>query len=162
MTSLTFFFFFIPILAFILLAVNIIFAPHNPYMEKNSAFECGFHSFTGQNRKEFSIVFFIFGIFFIAFDVEVTLVFPYALSSYTNSIFGTINMLIFLVLLTLGFVFELGKNALSIDSKQKFNDITSNRSNDSKGGIVSKFYLYIYNTFLLNEQSKQLLLKKSK
>ena len=45
MTSLTFFFIFIPILALILLAVNIALSPHNPYQEKNSAFECGFHSF---------------------------------------------------------------------------------------------------------------------
>jgi NADH-ubiquinone oxidoreductase chain 3 len=50
MTSTTFFFIFIPILAIILLAVNLIFAPHNPYQEKDSAFECGFHSFLGQNR----------------------------------------------------------------------------------------------------------------
>ena len=50
MTSTTFFFIFVPILAIILLAVNLIFAPHNPYQEKDSAFECGFHSFLGQNR----------------------------------------------------------------------------------------------------------------
>ena len=60
MTSQTFFLIFIPILAIILLAVNLIFAPHNPYEEKDSAFECGFHSFLGQNRSEFSISFFIF------------------------------------------------------------------------------------------------------
>ncbi|CAG8644321.1 7031_t:CDS:2, partial [Scutellospora calospora] len=41
-------------LTIILLAVNLIFAPHNPYEEKDSAFECGFHSFLGQNRSEFN------------------------------------------------------------------------------------------------------------
>jgi len=60
MTSTTFFLIFIPLLAFILLAVNLIFAPHNPYQEKDSAFECGFHSFLGQNRTQFSISFFYF------------------------------------------------------------------------------------------------------
>ena len=45
MTSLTFFFIFVPILAVILLTINIMLSPHNPYQEKNSAFECGFHSF---------------------------------------------------------------------------------------------------------------------
>lgn len=118
MTSQTFFLFFIPILAFILLAVNFLFAPHNPYQEKNSAFECGFHSFLGQNRSEFSISFFIFALLFLLFDLEILLVYPYIVSGYVNGVFGLIVMLIFFLVLTLGFAFELGKNALSIESKQ--------------------------------------------
>ena len=118
MTSQTFFMIFIPILAFILLAVNLIFAPHNPYQEKNSAFECGFHSFLGQNRSEFSISFFIFALLFLLFDLEILLVYPYIVSGYVNGIFGLIVMLIFFLVLTLGFAFELGKNALSIESRQ--------------------------------------------
>jgi NADH-ubiquinone oxidoreductase chain 3 len=118
MTSQTFFLIFIPILAFILLAVNIIFAPHNPYQEKDSAFECGFHSFLGQNRSEFSISFFIFALLFLLFDLEILLVYPYVVSGYVNGVFGLIIMLIFFLVLTLGFAFELGKNALSIESKQ--------------------------------------------
>lgn len=118
MTAQTFFIIFIPILAFILLAINIIFAPHNPYMEKNSVFECGFHSFLGQNRSEFSISFFIFALLFLLFDLEILLVYPYIVSAYVNGVFGLIIMLIFFLVLTLGFVFELGKNALSIESRQ--------------------------------------------
>ena len=118
MSSQTFFLFFIPILACILLAVNIIFAPHNPYQEKNSVFECGFHSFLGQNRSEFTISFFIFALLFLLFDLEILLVYPYVVSGYVNGVFGLIVMLIFFLVLTLGFAFELGKNALSIDSKQ--------------------------------------------
>lgn len=118
MTSQTFFLVFIPILAFILLAVNIILAPHNPYQEKDSAFECGFHSFLGQNRSEFSISFFIFALLFLLFDLEILLVYPYVVSGYVNGVFGLIIMLIFFLVLTLGFAFELGKNALSIESKQ--------------------------------------------
>ena len=118
MTSQTFFLIFIPILAIILLAVNLIFAPHNPYEEKDSAFECGFHSFLGQNRSEFSISFFIFALLFLLFDLEILLVYPYVVSAYANGIFGLIIMLLFFLLLTLGFAFELGKNALSIESRQ--------------------------------------------
>jgi NADH-ubiquinone oxidoreductase chain 3 len=118
MTSQTFFLIFIPILAIILLAVNLIFAPHNPYEEKDSAFECGFHSFLGQNRSEFSISFFIFALLFLLFDLEILLVYPYSVSSYTNDIYGLIIMMLFFILLTLGFIFELGKNALTIDSRQ--------------------------------------------
>jgi len=117
-TSQTFFFMFIPILAIILLAVNLILAPHNPYEEKDSPFECGFHSFLGQNRSEFSISFFIFALLFLLFDLEILLVYPYIVSAHVNSIFGLIIMLIFFLVLTLGFAFELGKNALSIDSRQ--------------------------------------------
>src|ERR1700754_2330576 len=118
MTSQTFFFIFIPLLAIILLLVNLLFAPHNPYEEKDSAFECGFHSFLGQNRSEFSISFFIFALLFLLFDLEILLVYPYIVSAYVNGIFGLIIMLIFFLILTLGFAFELGKNALTIESRQ--------------------------------------------
>jgi len=118
MTSQTFFLIFIPILAIILLAINIIFAPHNPYQEKDSAFECGFHSFLGQNRSEFSISFFIFALLFLLFDLEILLVYPYVVSAYANGVFGLTVMLIFFLVLTLGFAFEIGKGALSIESRQ--------------------------------------------
>ena len=118
MTSSTFFFVFIPLLAIILLAVNLIFAPHNPYQEKDSVFECGFHSFLGQNRTQFSISFFIFALLFLLFDLEILLVYPYVVSAHTNEIYGLVIMLIFFLALTLGFAFELGKNALKIDSRQ--------------------------------------------
>ena len=120
MSSFTLFIIFIPVLAFILLAVNLIFAPHSPYQEKGSTFECGFHSFLGQNRTQFSISFFIFALLFLLFDLEILLVYPYAVTADHNDIYGLSIMLVFFILLTLGFVFELGKNALSIDSKQLF------------------------------------------
>ena len=64
MTTTTFFLFLIPVLGIILLLVNLILSPHNPYQEKDSAFECGFHSFLGQNRTQFSISFFILLYYF--------------------------------------------------------------------------------------------------
>ncbi|EEH02523.1 NADH dehydrogenase subunit 3 (mitochondrion) [Histoplasma capsulatum var. duboisii H88] len=118
MTTITFFLVFIPILALILLIVNLLFSPHNSYLEKDSAFECGFHSFLGQNRTQFSISFFIFALLFLLFDLEILLVYPYIVSAYFNGLYGLIIMLIFFIVLTLGFAFELGKNALKIESKQ--------------------------------------------
>src|SRR5947207_4799715 len=118
MINTTLFFIFIPLLAFILLIINLILAPHNPYREKDSVFECGFHSFLGQNRTQFSISFFIFALLFLLFDLEILLVYPYVVSAYTNGIYGLFIMLIFFLALTLGFAFELGKNALKIDSRQ--------------------------------------------
>ena len=118
MTSTTFFIIFIPILSILLLCINLLLAPHNPYQEKDSAFECGFHSFLGQNRTQFSISFFIFALLFLLFDLEIILIYPFSVSSYHNHLHGLIIMLLFFTLLTLGFIFELGKNALTIDSKQ--------------------------------------------
>lgn len=118
MTSISFFFIFIPILALVLLVVNIILAPHNPYEEKDSVFECGFHSFLGQNRSEFNISFFIFALLFLLFDLEILLIYPYFVSAYFNSAFGLTIMLLFFLILTLGLAFELGKGALSISSRQ--------------------------------------------
>src|SRR5699024_10257387 len=121
MTTTTFFLFLIPILAIVLLAVNLILSPHNPYQEKDSAFECGFHSFLGQNRTQFSISFFIFALLFLLFDLEILLVYPYVVSAYTNGIYGLVIMLVFFLVLTLGFAFELGKNTLKIEIRQVFN-----------------------------------------
>jgi len=118
MTTTTFFIIFIPVLSILLLTINLLLAPHFPYQEKDSAFECGFHSFLGQNRTQFSISFFIFGLLFLLFDLEIILVYPYSVSSYSNDAPGLIIVLIFFIVLTIGFIFELGKNALSIDSKQ--------------------------------------------
>lgn len=116
--STIFFLVFIPILAFVLLALSILLGPHNPYAHKLSQFECGFSSFRGQNRQEFSISFFIFGLLFLLFDLEILLVYPYVVSSYNNSYYGAVFVIIFLLLLTAGFVFEFGKGALQINSKQ--------------------------------------------
>ena len=121
MTTTTFFLFLIPVLGIILLLVNLILSPHNSYQEKDSAFECGFHSFLGQNRTQFSISFFIFALLFLLFDLEILLVYPYVVSAYTNGIYGLVIMLVFFLVLTLGFAFELGKNALKIESRQSYN-----------------------------------------
>jgi len=121
MSSLTFFFVLVLIIAVLFLVLNFALAPHNPYQEKYSIFECGFHSFLGQNRTQFSISFFIFALLFLLFDLEILLVYPYIVSAYTNGVYGLIIMLVFFFILTLGFVFELGKNALKIDSRQGYN-----------------------------------------
>src|SRR6201986_1920387 len=155
MTSTTFFFLFIPILAVILLAVNFIFAPHNPYGEKDSVFECGFHSFLGQNRTQFSISFFIFALLFLLFDLEILLVYPYVVSAYTNGIYGLVIMLVFFLALTLGFAFELGKNALKIDSRQMLtftND--KNTTITALTGNILSLSLYIKKLFIMPNLNK--------
>lgn len=125
----TFFLCFIPILALLLLGLNLLFAPHSPYQEKSSTFECGFHSFLGQNRTQFSISFYLFAILFLIFDLELIAINPLIVSFYINGVYGLIILLAFFSILTAGFVFEIGKKALSIDSKQY------KHSNNLKGSL---------------------------
>ena len=114
----TFLFIFVTALSLIFLLLNFIFAPHNPYQEKYSIFECGFHSFLGQNRTQFGVKFFIFALVYLLLDLEIVMIYPFAVSEYENGVYGLIVVLIFIVIITVGFVFELGKNALKIESKQ--------------------------------------------
>ena len=118
MSAMTFLFIFVTALSLIFLLLNFIFAPHNPYQEKYSIFECGFHSFLGQNRTQFGVKFFIFALVYLLLDLEIVMIYPFAVSEYENGIYGLIVVLIFIVIITVGFVFELGKSALKIESKQ--------------------------------------------
>nr|YP_009574608.1 NADH dehydrogenase subunit 3 [Orbilia dorsalia]QBF58409.1 NADH dehydrogenase subunit 3 [Orbilia dorsalia] len=118
----------VPVLAIILLALNVLLSPHNPYTEKESSFECGFHSFLGQNRQQFNISFFLFGLLFLIFDLEIVLIFPFTVSASHNSSYGLTVIFLFLVILTVGFCYEIGKKALSINSKQSNNYVTHSGS----------------------------------
>ena len=111
MSSLTFFFIFVCIIAVLFLIINLVLAPRNPYSEKISAFECGFHSYL-QTRQQFDISFFIYALLFLIFDLEILLIYPYVVSAYVNSIYGLVIVLIFTITLTLGFVFEIGRGLL--------------------------------------------------
>jgi len=125
MSSITFFFILVSIIAVLFLIINLIFAPHNPYQEKYSMFECGFHSFQ-QTRLPFNIMFFVYGLIYLLLDLEILLIFPFALSQYINNAYGLGIVLLFIFVITIGFVFELGKGALKIDSKQILTDFFLN------------------------------------
>ena len=121
MNSLIILFIVVPVLVLILLAANLLFSVHRPDSEKLTSYECGFSPIHGQTRAPFSIQFYLVAILFLVFDLEILLVSPYVVSAYVNAIFGLIIMLVFFIILTLGFAFELGKNALKIDSRQNNN-----------------------------------------
>ena len=117
MSSMTFFATLIFIIAALFLFINFVFAPHHSYEEKDSMFECGFHSFQ-QSRSPFNIAFFIYALVYLLLDLEILLTFPFAVSEYVNNIYGLIITLGFITIITIGFVYELGKGALKIPSKQ--------------------------------------------
>ena len=91
--------------------VNFLVAPNNPDPEKLSAYECGFEAFD-DSRMEFDVRFYLVAILFIIFDLEVTFLFPWAISLHTIQLTGFWAMVIFLVILTIGFVYEWRKGAL--------------------------------------------------
>jgi len=120
MSAITFLFIFVCIVCVLFLVLNFALAPHNPYQEKYSIFECGFHSFLGQNRTQFGVKFFIFALVYLLLDLEILVIYPFGLSIYENGIYGLIVVLLFIAIITAGFVFELGKGALKIDSRQSY------------------------------------------
>jgi NADH-ubiquinone oxidoreductase chain 3 len=88
------------------------------YQEKYSVFECGFHSFIGQNRAPFNISFFIFALLYLLFDLEILLLFPYGVSVYSNGVYGFLAVLFFICVVSVGFSYEISKGSLKIDSRQ--------------------------------------------
>lgn len=124
MSSFSLFILIVAIIALLFIAINLVLAPHNPYGEKNSPFECGFHSFL-QSRSPFYVSFFIYGFVFLILDLEVLLLFPFAVSEYVNDVYGLIVTLIFISIISIGFVFELARGALEISSRQNSKTNTS-------------------------------------
>ena len=91
--------------------VNFIFSPKNPDPEKLSAYECGFEAFN-DSRMEFDVRFYLVAILFIIFDLEIAFLFPWAISLGKIGVFGFVSMMIFLFILTIGFIYEWKKGAL--------------------------------------------------
>src|SRR5271154_999750 len=119
-------FIFVPILAFILITLNILLSTNKPDDSKISPFECGFLSLTGQTRTNFDIQFYLVAMLFLVFDLEILLLFPIAVSLYQVSLFGFSIALIFFFVLTIGFILEIGSGAISLISKSTKNISNSN------------------------------------
>jgi NADH-quinone oxidoreductase subunit A len=86
-------------------------ARQRPYPDKVSAYECGFEAFDDARRR-FDVRFYLVAILFIIFDLEVAFLFPWAVSLSEIGVFGFFSMLVFLAVLTVGFIYEWRKGAL--------------------------------------------------
>ena len=93
------------------IVLNFIFSPKKPDPEKLSAYECGFEPFD-DSRMEFDVRFYLVAILFIIFDLEIAFLFPWAISLGNIGLLGFCSMMIFLFILTVGFVYEWKKGAL--------------------------------------------------
>ena len=91
--------------------INYIASPKNPDPEKLSAYECGFEAFD-DSRMEFDVRFYLVAILFIIFDLEIAFLFPWAISLSGIGILGFWSMMVFLGILTIGFIYEWKKGAL--------------------------------------------------
>ncbi|MEQ9520003.1 MAG: NADH-quinone oxidoreductase subunit A [Parvibaculum sp.] len=99
------------VISLALLIVPFVIAPSNPDPEKLSAYECGFDAFD-DSRMRFDVKFYLVAILFIIFDLEVAFLFPWAVSLGDIGLFGFWSMMVFLGVLTVGFIYEWKKGAL--------------------------------------------------
>ena len=109
----------VPALAFLLLLLNVVLAVHKPDESKVSAYECGFISIFGQTRSNFQIHFFLVALLFLVFDLELVLLLPVSVTLSSISAYGFSVAVLFFVILTVGFILEIGSGAISLKSDHK-------------------------------------------
>ena len=111
---------YLPILIFLMIAAGLaglavlasyLVSPKQPNSEKLAPYECGFNAFDDA-RHQFDVRFYLVAILFIIFDLEIAFLFPWAIALSSIGLFGFWSMVCFLVILTVGFVYEWKKGAL--------------------------------------------------
>jgi NADH-quinone oxidoreductase subunit A len=109
-----------PILLFILVGISMgvlpvllgwFAGPRRPDPEKLSPYECGFEAFEDA-RMKFDVRYYLVAILFILFDLEIAFLFPWAIVLNEIGMFGFVSMMVFLVILVVGFIYEWTKGAL--------------------------------------------------
>ena len=111
---------YLPVLVFIVVGLGIgvvmilagsLIGPHRPDAEKLSPYECGFEAFE-DSRMKFDVRYYLVAILFIIFDLEIAFLFPWAVVLDDIGTFGFLAMMVFLLVLVIGFVYEWKKGAL--------------------------------------------------
>ena len=98
-------------LALVMVVASYLVAKQRPDSEKASPYECGFEAFDDA-RSKFDVRFYLVAILFIIFDLEVAFLFPWAVALGEIGVFGFWSMVVFLAILTIGFIYEWKKGAL--------------------------------------------------
>ncbi|MDH5187512.1 MAG: NADH-quinone oxidoreductase subunit A [Rhodospirillaceae bacterium] len=99
------------VMSVMMIMASIIIGRQKPDVEKLSAYECGFEAFEDA-RTKFDVRFYLVAILFIIFDLEIAFLFPWAVSLGGIGVFGFWSMMLFLGVLTIGFIYEWKKGAL--------------------------------------------------
>jgi len=110
------------LVAFLLLSINSYLSLSIKYLDKGGGFECGFTSFL-QTRERYNIYFYRVSLLFLVFDLEIVLAFPYTAVYQKNQNMSKNNVLAFLFILIVGFIFELKEGALNIVKKAHSTEI---------------------------------------
>ena len=114
---------YIPVLLFLLVAIafaggtiglSSIIVPRRRNSVKNSSYECGVEP-VGDARERFSVKFYLVAVLFILFDIEAVFLYPWAVSFHQLGLYGLIEMVLFIVILFVGYVYLLKKRALEWD-----------------------------------------------
>ena len=98
-------------MSFAMIIASLIAGKQNPDANKLSAYECGFDAFSDA-RNKFDVRFYLVAILFIIFDLEIAFLFPWAVALGDIGLFGFWSMVLFLGILTIGFIYEWKKGAL--------------------------------------------------
>jgi len=98
-------------LSCVMILIGFLRGPHRPDTEKISAYECGFEPFSDA-RMKFDVRFYLVAILFIIFDLEIAFLFPWSITLGQQGALGFWSMMIFLGILTVGFIYEWKKGAL--------------------------------------------------
>ncbi len=99
------------VLSVVMVCLPFFLAKNKPDNEKLSSYECGFEPF-GDARAKFDVKFYLVAILFIIFDIEIMFLFPWAITLGKIGLYGFCSMMIFLFILTVGFIYEWKKGAL--------------------------------------------------
>ena len=114
---------YLPVLIFIAIAsvmgliplvLGLVLGPRKPDAAKDSPYECGFEAFEDA-RMQFDVRYYLVAILFIIFDLEIAFLFPWAVSIREVGLIGFVSMAVFLIILTVGFIYEWKKGALDWD-----------------------------------------------
>ena len=100
-------------LSSILFIISYIFVQKNIYIEKISSYECGFSPFN-EIKNKFDIKYYIIGILFMIFDLEIIIILPWLLNININIYFSYCIFFIFFIYLVLGFFYEIIKGLLNV------------------------------------------------
>jgi NADH-ubiquinone oxidoreductase chain 3 len=114
--SLSYFIFIVLLINILLFGINTFLSLNVKYLDKEGGFECGFTSFV-QTRERFNIIFYRVALLFLIFDLEIILIFPYTAIYHNNQSISKNNVLVFLYILVVGFIYELKEGALEIVKK---------------------------------------------
>lgn len=141
MNNLFMLFIVVPILSLILLTLNVLLSSHKPDEFKLSSYECGFTPIQGQTRSRFNIHFYIVAMLFLIFDLEILLLFPISVTLYEVNFFGFTIISIFVLILIIGFIIEIGSGVISILPKSNIKYDDNQIINNNTPNVNLKKYL---------------------